>query len=307
MMENGMGKCCAALACVAGLLASPAAWAQDPAPPLADPGAAAPPAEPTSPAPTAEPTAIAPAPAPAPAPAGDAAASATAPVPPAPGTAEPVGEPKEEPSPIASWFRMDMDSLGLQLWAGASHQLGPISLSSDIYITPMLGTAEFDIGPAFTFGPVTINPMVGFAFNFVTQEPSALVAPQLFTYVDVKPVYFESWILGSFSSMFNEAASDYFYSRDFLLFYPTDDFGIGPHLELTIEANEIVTPDDPATADVNEASVDEAGLSSLQIGGVIGLNYGTGNKLLLYLGYETQKESQLGDKLAGRFTFIHNF
>ncbi|WP_437737028.1 hypothetical protein [Sorangium sp. So ce1335] len=299
MMDKGMGKCCAALACVAGLLASPAAWAQDPAPPPADPGAAAPPAEPTPPAPTVEPTATAPAPA--------SDAGATAPVPPAPGTAEPVGEPKAEPSPIASWFRMDMDNLGLQLWAGASHQLGPISLSSDIYITPLLGTAEFDIGPAFTFGPVTLNPMVGFAFNFLTQQPAALVAPQLFTYVDAKPVYFESWILGSFSSMFNETASDYFYSRDFLLFYPTDDFGIGPHLELTIEANEINIADDPATADVNEASVDESGLSSLQIGGAIGLNYGTGNKLLLYLGYETQAESQLGDKLAGRFTFIHNF
>ena len=45
------------------------------------------------------------------------------------------------------------------------------------------------------------------------------------------------------------------------------------------------------------------------IGGVIGLNYGTGNKLLLYLGYETQEESQAAqtNKLAGRFTFIHNF
>ncbi|WP_433936032.1 hypothetical protein AB3662_15100 [Sorangium cellulosum] len=304
MIENGMGKCCSALACVVGLLASPAAWAQDPAPPPADPGAAAPPAATTAPAPPVEPTAIAPTPAPA----GDAATAATtAPVPPAPGTAEPVGEPQPEASPIASWFRFDMDNLGLQVWAGASHQLGPISLSSDIYVTPLLGTAEFDIGPAFTMGPVTINPMVGFAFNFLTQQPAALVAPQLFTYIDVKPVYFESWILGSFSSIFDDTVQDYFYSRDFLLFYPTDDFGIGPHLELTIDANEVRSPDDPATTDVNEAAVDEAGLASLQIGGVIGLNYGTGNKLLLYLGYETQEESQLNDKIAGRFTFIHNF
>ncbi|WP_438010207.1 hypothetical protein WME89_17080 [Sorangium sp. So ce321] len=301
MMENGLGKCCSALACVVGLLASPAAWAQDPAPPPADPGSAAPPAETTAPAPPAEPTATAPA-------ADAGTMGTTAPVPPAPGTAEPVGEPKAEESPIASWFRFDADNLGLQLWAGAAHQLGPISLSSDIYITPLLGTAEFDIGPAFTAGPVTINPMIGFAFNFQTQQPAALVAPQLFTYIDVKPVYFESWILGSFSSMFNESIQNYFYSRDFLLFYPTDDFGIGPHLELTIDANEVVTAvDDPTTVGVDEGVVDDTGLSSLQLGGVIGLNYGTGNKLLLYLGYETQKESQLNDKLAGRFTFIHNF
>lgn len=303
MMENGMGKCGSALACVVGLLASPAAWAQDPAPPPADPGAAAaPPETTTAPAPPVEPTATATA--------GDAAtAGQAAPVTPAPGTTEPVGEPPAEPSQIPSWFRFDADNLGLQVWAGASHQLGPISLSSDIYLTTS-GTAEFDIGPAFTMGPVTINPMVGFAFNFVTQQPAALVAPQLFTYIDAKPVYFESWILGSFSSMFNESVQNFLYSRDFLLFYPTDDFGIGPHLELSIDLNEVVTVDDPTTVGVDEGKVDDTGLASLQIGGAIGLNYGTGNKLLLYLGYETQDtldENQLSDKLAGRFTFIHNF
>ncbi|CAN93037.1 MULTISPECIES: hypothetical protein [Sorangium] len=265
MMENDMGRCCSALACVVGLLASPAAWAQDPAPPPADPGAAAA----AAPAPVAEPAA---------------------------------------PAPIPSWFRFDADSLGLQLWAGATHQVGPISLSSDIYLTT-LGTAEFDIGPAFTMGPVTLNPMVGFSFNFMTMEPAALVAPQLFTFVDAKPVYFESWILGSFSSMFNESVQNYVYTRDFLLYYPIDDFGIGPHLEATVDLNEVVTSvDDPLTAGVDEGSVDESGFASLQVGGVIGLNYGTGNKLLLYLGYETQEESQAGgNKLAGRFTFVHNF
>ncbi|WP_437947271.1 hypothetical protein WME98_41775 [Sorangium sp. So ce296] len=298
MIENVMGKCCSALACVVGLLASPAAWAQDPAPPPVDPGAAAAPAAPPATAPPVEPTATA----------GDAATGGqAAPATPAPGTTEPVGEPPPAPSQIPSWFRFDADNLGLQVWAGASHQLGPISLSSDIYLTT-LGTAEFDIGPAFTFGPVTLNPMVGFAFNFVTQQPAALVAPQLFTYIDAKPVYFESWILGSFSSMFDETVQNYLYSRDFLLFYPTEDFGIGPHLELSVDLNEIVrATDDPTTAGVNEEDIDNTGLSSLQIGGVIGLNYGTGNKLLLYLGYETQKESQLNDKIAGRFTFIHNF
>ena len=278
MMENDMGRCCSALACVVGMLASPAAWAQDPTPPPADPGAAA------------------------------AAGATTATAPPAAATAETAAPAAPEPqaSPIPSWFRFDVDSLGLQLWAGASHQIGPVSLSSDIYLTQQ-GTAEFDVGPAFTMGPVTLNPMVGFAFNFMTMEPAALVAPQLFTFVDAKPIYFESWILGSFSSMFDKSVQNYAYSRDFLLYYPIDDFGIGPHLELTVDLNEVVTADDPATAD-DEGRVDESGLASLQLGGVIGLNYGTGNKLLLYLGYETQEESQaVQNKLAGRFTFIHNW
>ncbi|WP_437746363.1 hypothetical protein WME73_16200 [Sorangium sp. So ce302] len=270
MMENDMRRCCSALACVVGLLASPAAWAQDPAPPSADPGAAAAAGATAAPTPAAEPAAPAP-----------------------------------QASQIPSWFRFDADSLGLQLWAGATHQVGPISLSSDIYLTTQ-GTAEFDIGPAFTMGPVIINPMVGFSFNFMTMQPAALVAPQLFTFVDSKPVYFESWILGSFSSMFNESVQNYVYTRDFLLYYPIDDFGIGPHLEATVDLNEVTLEDDPLTAG---ADVDESGLASLQVGGVIGLNYGTGNKLLLYVGYETQKESQIEEKykLAGRFTFIHNF
>ncbi|WP_437960035.1 hypothetical protein WME76_10580 [Sorangium sp. So ce119] len=303
MIENGKGKYCSALACVVGLLASPAAWAQDPAPPPADPGAAAPPAETTAPAPPVEPTAIAPAPAPS----GDAAtAGTTAPVPPAPGTAEPVAEPNPEASPIASWFRFDADNYGLQVWAGASHKVGPLDLASDIYLATS-GYAEFDIGPAFTLGPVIVNPMVGIGFDFINHLTATLVAPQLYLYVDVKPVYFESWNMMQFNSVFNEGTQNYYYSRHFLLFYPVDDFGLGPHLELNVDLNEI-----PGAAGT---PADDTGLSSLQIGGVVGLNYGTGNKLLMYLGYETQEEGRYSTvtfqpvtgKLAGRFTFVHNF
>ncbi|WP_437290694.1 hypothetical protein [Sorangium sp. So ce406] len=303
MIENGKGKYCSALACVVGLLASPAAWAQDPTPPPADPGAAAPPAAPTAPAPTAEPTAVAPAPTPA----GDAAAAgATAPVPPAPGTAEPVGEPKEEASPIASWFRFDADNLGLQLWAGASHKVGPIDIASDIYLTTT-GYAEFDIGPSFALGPVIISPMVGIGFDFINHLTATLVAPQLYLYVDAQPVYFESWNMLQFNSVFNEGYQNFYYSRHFLLFYPVEDFGLGPHLELNVDLNEV-----PGAVGATEP--DGTGPSSLQVGGIVGLNYGTGNKLLLYLGYETQQEGRSNiftgtdaGKLAGRFTFVRNF
>ncbi|WP_437930767.1 hypothetical protein WMF37_16575 [Sorangium sp. So ce291] len=301
MRENGVGKCCSALACVVGLLAAPAAWAQDPAPPPADPGAAADPAGPatTPPVPPAEPTATAPAPASA------ATAGEATPVTPAPGTTEPVGEPKAEESQIPSWFRFDADNYGLQVWAGASHKLGPIDLASDIYLTTS-GYAEFDIGPAFVLGPVIVNPMVGIGFDFMNHLTATLVAPQLYLYIDAKPVYFESWNMMQFNSVFNEGAQNYYYSRHFLLLYPVDDFGIGPHLELNVDVNELPG----ATA----AETDDTGLSSLQIGGIIGLNYGTGNKLLMYLGYETQEEGRVNiatgaqaGKLAGRFTFVHNF
>ncbi|WP_437681225.1 hypothetical protein [Sorangium sp. So ce131] len=282
MMENGMGRGCSALACVVGLLASPPAWAQDPAPAPADPGTAAAPAEGS--APPVEPTATATA--------GDAAAPT-----PAPGTTEPVAEPPAPESQIPSWFRLDADGAGFAAWAGATHKVGPVDLASDIFLTTS-GFAEFDIGPAFTLGPVILNPMVGVGFNFINREPAALIAPQLYTFIDVKPVYFESWLSTSFSSIFTEGAQDYFYTRDFLLVYPIDDFGIGPHFELTYGLNESAGDEAagvlPSVADV----------LSLQVGGVVGLNYGTGNKLLLYLGYETQAE---GNKLAGRFTFIHNF
>ena len=280
-MRNSMGKWYSALMCMMGLLAAPAAWAQEPAssPAGSSPGADATKSDASAPG------------------AGSPAAGS-------PGTeAKPAAEPPKE-TPIPAWFRMDADLYGITVWAGAVHQAGPLSISSDILLTTP-GYGEFDIGPTFLLGPVSITPMAGIQIDFPNHKAAALIAPELFTIIDLQRVYFESWTYGIFNSVFTKDTQNWWYTRDFLLIYPIKDLGIGPHFELTADLNKVST----TLPDGTKGPDDDAGISSMQIGGIVGVNYGAGgNKLLLYLGYETKKESQVdGNKLAGRFTFIHNW
>ena len=56
-------------------------------------------------------------------------------------------EVEEEESGVSGWFRTDTDSLGTQIWVGASHSpsfLGSLSLDTDIYVVDTFG--ELDIG-----------------------------------------------------------------------------------------------------------------------------------------------------------------
>lgn len=209
----------------------------------------------------------------------------------------------EAKTPIPAWFRVDADNLGLQVWAGATHTVGPLSIASDVYLMTS-GFAEFDIGPSFTMGPVTLLPMVGMGFNFIDQTAATLVAPQFYTYISAAPIYFESWLQVLLNSPFAEGTQNSFYTRNFLMFYPIEALGFGPHVELTVDLNEVKGASlDPAVP----GEPDDTGLASLQLGGVLGLKYGANTSLLMYLGYETQTESQLNDKLAGRFTFVYNW
>ena len=242
--------------------------------------AEAPAAEPApAPEPVAEPAAAEPAPEPAPAP----AAEAPAPV-------------EEESTAPPSWFRIDSDGFGVQLWAGATHDLGALQLATDIYVVGTVG--EFDIGPAFSFadGAVALTPMVGVQFDWWQKRMVGVVAPQLFTIVNLDSIYFESWIQGFFYSPFTEGAEplDTLYTRDFLLYKVSDMFAIGPNIELNY-------------------GFDAGEITSLPVGGAAMVGYGTGNTLLLALGYETNEDARAaaggsGDRaIFGRFTFIHNF
>jgi hypothetical protein len=205
-------------------------------------------------------------------------------------SAEPEREQKSYPP---GYFRIDTDILSTQLWVGATYDLGSgIGLASDIYV---VGTfAELDLGIAFATGPVSLLPMVGIGFDFdeievdgETYEPQAtsLIAPQLFTVVDTKWVYFESWIQTFFKEVFIDNATDSFYTRNFILVKPLEFIAVGPQIELIYEFN-------------NAADEDEK-LASLPIGGRVNVGYGENNTLGLFLGYDAQAE-----QLAGRFTFV---
>lgn len=198
---------------------------------------------------------------------------------------------EEEGSDPEGWFRIDSDGLGLQLWVGATHDVG-FDLATDIYVDS--GTfAEFDIGPALTVSDeVLLIPMAGIGFDWSAWQATTLIAPQLFTYLDFNPVYFESWIQAFLTSPFIDSGDNNLYFRNFLLFSLIPDWSIGPHVEFTLALNN-----------------DRDTLASMQVGGATGINYGKNNQLLLFLGAETQDAAQGpdGEMLVGRFTFVRTW
>jgi hypothetical protein len=199
-----------------------------------------------------------------------------------------VGAMAQEEMEIPGYMRVDTDALGTQFWFGATHRLGNVEVSSDIYLTGTTG--EFDIGPSFAVGPVTLLPMVGIVFDYGTMSVTTLVAPQLFTTLDLgdSGLYFESWMQFFLSSPFDAEGEDSFYTRDFLLYSLSDIISIGPQMEATV------------------ALGDEQGLTGLAIGGRVNLGYGANNTLGIFLGYETQKAKD-SDGITGRMTFVRSW
>ncbi len=201
----------------------------------------------------------------------------------------------EEESSISGWFRTDTDSLGTQIWFGASHSpdfLGNISLDTDIYIVDTFGELDVGLGiPVVESEELELSllPMVGIGFDYAAPNgPSSLIAPQLFTYLTAGSIYFESWIQGFFNSPFDEEAEDSFYTRDFILYSLNDTLAIGPQVEVTLSLG------------------DEGGLSSLIAGARANVGYGENNTLGVFVGYETQKEDE-DTGITGRMTFVRSW
>jgi hypothetical protein len=189
----------------------------------------------------------------------------------------------------SAWFRVDTDNLGTQFWFGATHSLGGFKLASDIYVVGT--TAQLDIGPALTFGSLSLTPMIGFAFDFTASDLTTIV-PQLYTiWSSDGPLYFESWIQIFLYSPVGDGIADLAYTRNFLLYKLDDWFAVGPNVELSFQISESV------------AGADDAGLVTLPVGPAVMVGYGKSNTLLLFLGYETQAAEGEG-ALTGRFTFI---
>jgi hypothetical protein len=228
-----------------------------------------------------------------------------------PAPAEPAADAPdaEESASLPSYFRIDHDYLfGLQLWAGATFPIiDNVGLASDIYIAENFPSGsvsdgevsllsswwgEFDIGPSFTLGPVSLTPMVGIAFDWAVKKAVAINGPQLYTIVSAGPVYFESWVWTVLYSAFDKhGVNDYIHTRDWLLYQLNDRIGFGPQLEYTydLEARSTI---------------------AFPLGGHVELAYGTGNSLGLFLGYELDKDVRSevdGAGAEGRLTFVHNF
>ncbi len=201
---------------------------------------------------------------------------------------------EEETSGVSGWFRTDTDSLGTQIWVGASHSpsfLGDLSLDTDIYVVDTFGELDVGIGiPVVDSDSLSLSflPMVGIGFDYAAPNgPSSLIAPQLFTYLTAGSIYFESWIQGFFNSMFDEEAGDSFYLRNFVLLSLNDTLSVGPQVEVTLDLTE-------------------GGLSSLAPGLRANVGYGENNTLGVFVGFETQKgDDETG--ITGRMTFVRSW
>ncbi len=286
--------CASALTLMAG---SALAQTPPPAEPAAPGGApaSAPPPGPATPPPAA------------PAPAG-AAPAAEAPA------AAPAAAPAEEVFP-AAWTRVDVDFIGLQLWAGATHALSDtVGLATDIYLNaPLQGAAqtlgEFDIGPAFTVGKYTLTPMLGFQVDIWHHRGNSLVPQFYITGGGGDPIYMELWVQNYENQVFNKATgTNNLYFRYFLDFTLCKYLALGPEVEALIGLNDAGKSPGLYAPDLGSVKNGKPNtLVSLPVGVNVNLtNYGKNNTLMLFAGYETTKTPS-HDHLAGRLTFIHNF
>jgi hypothetical protein len=237
---------------------------------------------------------------------------------------------EEEEGGVPGWFRVDHDSLLMQVWFGASHDLGGVSLATDIYVDS-ISFAEFDIGVELPIGDsVLLIPMAGIGFDWQERKAVTLIAPQLFGYFDFDPIYIEWWSQFFLNSVFpdpgyvgdssgtelKDLEANTWYNRLFVLYNATENLSVGPQLEMTIGLNDAGKVADADTGDPKA-------LASLAVGGRVNVGYGENNTLGLFLGYETVQEARgtfqevdddgmaVGEPherpLVGRFTFIRTW
>jgi hypothetical protein len=225
-----------------------------------------------------------------------------------------LADPAPTEQPVTSYFRFDQDYMfGTQLWAGATYPLiDGLGISADIYVpenypglsVDQTGTAklsnswwgEFDIGPSLTLGPLTVTPMAGIAFDWAAKKAIAINAPQLYTVINFNKIYFESWwwtVL--YSPLHNPVYSNYFHTRNWVLYKISKVISAGPQMELMYN--------------LNTQGYGIKGLTAAPLGGHVELAFGTGNSLGLFLGYEMSRQIRTlnGSAADGRLTFVHNF
>jgi hypothetical protein len=185
----------------------------------------------------------------------------------------------EEKSDISGLIRVDHDAAGFQFWAGAVHPITKnVGVGSYIYLTTD-NVGELDLGPTFTFGPVIMQPMIGFGFDWIERDLSYL-GGYLFTFADIGSFHLESWVQYFANSAFN-GGDNVFYTRDFILVKPWEYFYIGPQAEF---------------------SVNTSGNISIPIGGRLNVEYGSDSTLGIFLAGDPQQSG-----LSGRLTFVQTW
>lgn len=220
---------------------------------------------------------------------------------PAPAAPQPAA-PEAGPKPAPGWIRIDSDFVGLQLWGGGTLPLtDTIGLAMDIYTNALVpgvaGSAfgEYDIGPAFTVGPMTLTPMIGLQFDFAAHKAAALV-PQFYATGGPDPIYAELWFQYYNYKVF-DGASNQINARLFVDYKVSDYFAVGPEIDLNYDSNGLPN---------NSGELKK--VYKLPIGvNTMFTNLGAASTLMAFVGYETGDPTAQKNHLTGRLTYIHNF
>lgn len=200
------------------------------------------------------------------------------------------GEAAPEKSRIPGWFRVDTDSLGTHFLIGATHSVGGLSLESNIFIDDTIG--EFDLGvsiPAVTGEglSITLLPMLGLGYDFAAPDGPLAIYPHLFVFMPAGNFFLKSWTIGTLKSVFDEAANNEVYTRNYVTYSFNKTLAIGPQVEVVILGGG-------------------AGLVSFVIGPRINIGYGENNTLGILVGYDTKKEEEQTG-LTGRLSFTRRW
>ncbi len=192
-----------------------------------------------------------------------------------------------DPAGPTGYTRVDCDDLGTQIWFGATHRLGGLTLASDVLFNSTV--AEIDMGPSFDVGDgLTLCPMGGLTLDYTQQRVQYLI-PQFYLYATAGKWYLESWEYASFA--LRQADEPHtFTDRTFLLYSLGQGYAAGPQIEATVNLQ-----------DVGDR------VASVKVGGAFSTEYGSNNSLLLFTGYETRKGARSGDGLVGRVTFVREW
>ena len=201
------------------------------------------------------------------------------------------GEASAEKCHVPGWFRVDTDSLGTHFLIGATHCVGSLSIESNIFIDDTLG--EFDLGisiPAVkgdSFS-LTVLPMLGLGFDYKTPDGPSAIFPHLFVFLPAGKVFFKSWSIGSFYSVFDEERNNELYTRNYATYSLNRAVAVGPQVEAVLGLG------------------DDGKLFSLILGARINIGYGENNTLGILYGYDTKKgEEESG--LTGRLSFTRRW
>jgi hypothetical protein len=153
------------------------------------------------------------------------------------------------------WLRLDLDRSALQAWVGGTKSWAGLDLGADLVLTqyypgawdPLQNDAfnlslddqtrapalRVEIGPAFVFGGLFIQPKLGLGYDFELERIAPFVPQATFVF-EVAFVYLEAWVQFFLYGPFEPAAQDSFHTRDSVLFAFDGRLALGVEGDFTV-------------------------------------------------------------------------